>query len=78
MPNWKKVIVSGSNATLNQVTSSVVRADTNLKIPVYSSNPSAGTLGEGAVFYNSTTDTVNADTGAAIIPVTGPQVLKVL
>ena len=41
MPNWKKVIVSGSNATLNQVTSSVVRADTNLKIPVYSSNPSA-------------------------------------
>ena len=33
MPNWKKVIVSGSNANLNQVTSSVVRADSNLKIP---------------------------------------------
>ena len=62
MPNWKKVLVSGSNAELNQVTASFFKGDgsalTNLPSPpIVTYNDS----GDNRIITSVSSDTVQGE-----------------
>ena len=56
MANWKKVVVSGSDAQLNSLTASLAINSTNINVGVPSSNAWGSGL-EGSYFNNFTTQT---------------------
>ena len=56
MANWKKVVVSGSDAQLNSLTASLAINSSNINVGVPSSN-AWGTGLDGSYFNNFTTQT---------------------
>ena len=56
MANWKKVVVSGSDAQLNSLTSSLAVSASNINVGVPSSNAWQSGL-DGSYFNNFTTQT---------------------